>query len=70
MPTQDQLKQLKEHRIWEHHSGKLYVIAFVSNLKATKADWDAPKVVYTDIEGDSWTRDVDSFLASCKPFVG
>ncbi len=69
-PTQEQLKLLKDHRIWEHHSGKLYVIACISNLKATKPDWDSVKVVYTDVDGDSWTRDVDEFLAACKPFVG
>jgi hypothetical protein len=43
---------------WQHHSGMVYQVLCISNLKATKPDYPVT-VVYVDTDGDIWSHPLE-----------
>lgn len=43
---------------WKHHSGTVYEVLYITNLKATKPDYPVT-VVYQDSEGEVWSHPLE-----------
>lgn len=55
--------------LYKHNtSGKIYTVLLVANEKADREDWSAPCFVYSDQNGNIWTRPIEQFLKRCTKF--
>jgi hypothetical protein len=43
---------------WQHHSGTIYEVLYITNLKASKPDYPVT-VVYRDPEGVVWSHPLE-----------
>jgi len=62
----DSMKLVQVDQIWQHHSGKMYMIVAVANTTATKPGWE-PTVCYRALDSnDVYARSLESFLTRMK----
>lgn len=53
---------------WCHHSGAIYQVLLITNLKATKPDYPVT-IVYQDQSGEIWSRPLSSWYESMREVV-
>lgn len=58
-------KECVINKVYEHHSGKEYVLLTVTNTQATKSDY-IKTAVYADKELVTWSRPLQEFLDNFK----
>jgi len=54
---------------WKHHSGKLYTVIYLANIKSNKSIYPV-SVVYIGKSGYIWVKSLENFLLTMIPEEG